>query len=184
MMTIQLTDTQRGLLATAAQREDRILALPSRLKGGAAAKVGARLIDAGLVREIVAKGETSVWRRDRKDDQAFALKLTAAGFKAIGAERRASGASAAPKANPASKASAASDVRAPRGGSKISKVVTLLQRENGATLEEMAKATGWLPHTTRAALTGLRRRGFTIERRGRETGPRSYAIAVSQPAEA
>jgi hypothetical protein len=195
MMTIQLTDTQRGLLAAAAQTDHRLLALPAGLKGGAAGKVGAKLIDAGLVREIAAKSETSVWRRDRKTDQAFALKLTAAGLKAVAAQRNASDATSAPKAelakrksdsdaHPAAKASAASDIRAPRDGSKISQVVILLQRENGATLEEMVKTTGWLAHTTRAALTGLRRRGFTIERRGRETGPRSYAIAVSQTAEA
>jgi len=38
----------------------------------------------------------------------------------------------------------------------------LLQRDCGATLDELVASTGWLPHTTRAALTGLRKRGFTI----------------------
>ena len=28
----------------------------------------------------------------------------------------------------------------------------------------MVKATGWLPHTTRAALTGLKKKGHTIQR--------------------
>jgi Protein of unknown function (DUF3489) len=28
----------------------------------------------------------------------------------------------------------------------------------------MVEATEWLPHTTRAALTGLRKRGLTVER--------------------
>ena len=28
----------------------------------------------------------------------------------------------------------------------------------------MVKATGWQPHTTRAALTGLKKKGCTIER--------------------
>ena len=28
----------------------------------------------------------------------------------------------------------------------------------------LVEATGWLPHTTRAAITGLRKRGFSIER--------------------
>jgi site-specific DNA recombinase len=36
----------------------------------------------------------------------------------------------------------------------------LLQRDCGATLEELIAATDWLPHTTRAALTGLRKRGY------------------------
>lgn len=47
---------------------------------------------------------------------------------------------------------------------KIAKVIALLQRDEGATLDEMIKATGWLPHTARAAMTGLRKKGHTIER--------------------
>lgn len=47
---------------------------------------------------------------------------------------------------------------------KIGKVIALLKRKDGATLEEMIEATGWLPHTTRAALTGLKNKGHTIER--------------------
>jgi hypothetical protein len=36
----------------------------------------------------------------------------------------------------------------------------------------------WLPHTTRAALTGLRRRGYTIERERSEKGGSVYCIAT------
>lgn len=43
--------------------------------------------------------------------------------------------------------------------SKISQVIALLQRPEGATLAELVAATGWLPHTARAALTGLRKKG-------------------------
>ena len=38
----------------------------------------------------------------------------------------------------------------------------MLAADKGATLEELIAATGWLPHTTRAALTGLRKRGFDV----------------------
>ncbi len=51
---------------------------------------------------------------------------------------------------------------------KIGKVIALLDRKDGATLDEMVEATGWLPHTTRAALTGLKRKGHTIERDKRD----------------
>jgi hypothetical protein len=51
-----------------------------------------------------------------------------------------------------------------KADSKISGVVALLQRTEGATLEEMISATGWQPHTTRAALTGLKKKGHTITR--------------------
>ena len=60
-------------------------------------------------------------------------------------------------------APAAKTAASPRK-TKISQVIALLQRNQGATLEEMVKATGWLPHTTRAALTGLKKKGHTIER--------------------
>lgn len=46
--------------------------------------------------------------------------------------------------------------------SKSAHVVALLQREEGASLNELVDATGWLPHTTRAALTGLKKKGHLI----------------------
>ncbi len=49
-----------------------------------------------------------------------------------------------------------------RGGTKIAQVIVLLERPGGATLAELVAATGWLPHTTRAALTGLRKRGYAV----------------------
>ena len=51
---------------------------------------------------------------------------------------------------------------APRGGSKLARVIALLERDHGATIEELIAATGWLAHTTRAALTGLRKRGYPV----------------------
>ena len=81
-MSIKFTDAQLLMLSAAAQREDRILAMPPKLKGGAAQKVAAKLIAAGLVKEIKAKTEAPSWRRDAETGQSFALKLTAAGLKA------------------------------------------------------------------------------------------------------
>lgn len=56
---------------------------------------------------------------------------------------------------------------APKRETKIDKVIALLKSKQGATLDEMVKATGWLPHTTRAAMTGLKKKGHTIERNKR-----------------
>ena len=53
---------------------------------------------------------------------------------------------------------------APKPERKISAVTRLLTRVGGATLDDLVVATGWLPHTTRAALTGLRKKGHTIVR--------------------
>lgn len=59
----------------------------------------------------------------------------------------------------------------PRAPSKIASVIVLLDRPEGATLAEMVAATGWLPHTTRAALTGLKKKGHVIakDKRGNDT---------------
>ncbi|HMR54496.1 MAG TPA: DUF3489 domain-containing protein [Amaricoccus sp.] len=67
-------------------------------------------------------------------------------------------------------------VRIPREGTKQALVVSLLGREQGATLDELVAATGWLPHTTRAALTDLRRRGYSLQKDAREGGASSYSI--------
>lgn len=51
---------------------------------------------------------------------------------------------------------------------KIGKIFALFSRKDGATLDEMVEATCWLPHTTRAAPTGLKKKGHTIERDKRD----------------
>ncbi|ANY19608.1 hypothetical protein A6F68_01089 [Tsuneonella dongtanensis] len=56
----------------------------------------------------------------------------------------------------------------PHGSSKIAAVIALLERPEGATLAEMVEATGWLPHTTRASLTGLKKKGHTITKDKRD----------------
>ena len=74
----------------------------------------------------------------------------------------------------------------PKGTSKSYAVIALLSREEGATSAELIAATGWLPHTMRAALTGLRKKSHSIERskRGEETCYRitPRAIDGSEPA--
>ena len=56
----------------------------------------------------------------------------------------------------------------PAPATKTSAVIALLERDTGATLAELIAATSWLPHTTRAALTGLRKKGHVIERSKRD----------------
>jgi DNA-binding MarR family transcriptional regulator len=64
---------------------------------------------------------------------------------------------------------------------KQARVIALLERDNGATLAELIGMTGWLPHTTRAALTGLRHKGFVLDKSKREDGTTLYRI-TSTPA--
>ncbi len=63
--------------------------------------------------------------------------------------------------------------------SKQEALAALLLRDEGATLEKMIAATGWLPHTTRAAITGLRKKGFVIDS-DKVGGVRTYLAVAPQ----
>ena len=65
-----------------------------------------------------------------------------------------------------------------RGKSKQALIIGLLSREKGATLAEITAATGWLPHTARAALTGLRHKGHTLTSSKETGGTRTYRITA------
>ena len=188
----KLTDTQLRLLSTASQREDRCLIAPKNLKGGAAQKVAAKLLAAGLVREIKAKTRMAIWRHDEETGRAYSLKLTAAGLKAIavneGDSQPTANAGASPKAKKATNMAAAPSPTpeplspTPRQGTKIAGVIALLQRDQGAKLDELIAATDWLPHTARAALTGLRHRGYDVRLERGEKGQASVYRAFATPA--
>ena len=77
-------------------------------------------------------------------------------------------------------ARSASPKSTPRA-TKQAQIIALLCRPAGATLGDLIGATGWLPHTTRAALTGLRKKGYTLEKSRGEDGGTSYRIS-SAPA--
>ena len=55
----------------------------------------------------------------------------------------------------------------------------LLIRDEGATLDQMTAATAWLPHTTRAALTGLKKKGYAISS-DKVDGVRTYRAVAPQ----
>jgi hypothetical protein len=70
------------------------------------------------------------------------------------------------KAPPSAKLDEGEAPRAP-STTKAVTVLELLRREQGSTLAELVDATAWQPHTARAMLTGLRKKGHAIERRKR-----------------
>ena len=182
-MSIKLSDTQLVLLGAAAQRKDLRLVAPPTLKGAAARRVASKLISAGFVKEVKAKASDPIWRRDEESGASYALKLTAAGAKAIAVDDPAEPEDAGEESDALAnrdqaailpkldaKAARPADATepgsagpsAPRGGSKLALVIELLERDHGATIAELIAATGWLAHTTRAALTGLRKRGYAV----------------------
>jgi hypothetical protein len=200
----KLTDTQLIVLSSGAQHDEGLATRPANLNVAAAVKVASSLVAKGLAREIRAKADAPVWHEN--DDDRFALKITKAGREAIGVdedEQQAASPSASvdapkPKKSRSKSAGKKDAAKAPaagkkaarqktagdvdpssvqiRAGSKQATIVKLMSRPKGATLDEMIQATDWLPHTTRAALTGLRKRGFALERINDEAKGSVYRI--------
>jgi hypothetical protein len=83
IMSIKFNDTQLVLLRGAAQRDDHCLAPPTGPKRAQAQRAIVKLLEAGIVKEIRAKAGAPIWRRDEEKGHTYALKLTAAGVKAI-----------------------------------------------------------------------------------------------------
>jgi hypothetical protein len=183
-MSVKLTDAQLVMMSAAAQRKDRCLSAPATIKGAALRKIGVKLAKLGLAREIEAKPGAPIWRRDDAG-HGYALKLTAAGLKATAVDEGSKNAiepSEAPQPEARNVASPdevghPAGVAAPRDGSKLALVVEHLQRADGVTILDLTQTTGWLPHTTRAALTGLRKRGYAVIRERIGAGDSVYRIS-------
>jgi hypothetical protein len=70
--------------------------------------------------------------------------------------------------------------------SKSAAVAKLLSRPKGATVDEMMSVTGWQPHSVRAFLSGLRKRGLLLIREERKDGRSAYRVGTpaAPPSEA
>ncbi len=88
---------------------------------------------------------------------------------------------------------ASADKPTPRAGTKQALMIDMLKRPEGATVEQIAAATGWQHHTIRGAISGALKKklGLTVEAtRTREVGPNKtgakgsatvYRITGSRP---
>jgi Protein of unknown function (DUF3489) len=186
-ISMKLTDAQRIVLSGAARRNDAAATLPERMTERAGQKLAMTLIAKGLVREVRAKAGMPVWRRNEAARAALIVtKLGRAVIKG-GDDRQDEGppadgrtTSAIASADPSNIAALSqSELTIPRQGSKLAEVMALLGRKQGVAIEELTSVTGWLRHTTRAALTGLRKRGYAIERSRSEQGSSVYRIVVA-----
>lgn len=177
--TNPLTVVQLLALTTAAQRPDyMVLPLPPtiRARGGAQRNLLRALLKMELVEEVQVDDATLSWHTDDAG-QHRSLRITAAGLAAAGVSSEApepmntsiddqapgpsgSDAAAAQEA-PAEHPSRELQPRRPTG--KLGDVLRAISCDAGATLMEITTLTGWLPHTARAAVTGLRQRGFPIQ---------------------
>lgn len=171
----KLTDIQLVLLTNACQREDGSLLPPPDSLGAQAARIRKgvdALIKNGFAIEREGMTEMQAWRSD--GDLTIGVVITDAGRAIIDLP--------APVVDANIEPEQATDVAvepAPaRPASKQAQVIDLLKREGGATLADIVKLTGWLPHTSRAALTGLRKKGHPISSEKVE-GITRYQIAAA-----
>lgn len=188
----KLTDTQLVLLSAASQRTDGVIPISERLKGGVATSVGEKLIALGLAEEQLALPPLNGWR-ENAEGQRVALIITVQGLAAVGIEETdgSNGAVDVPVsdtpavppamtalAGPPAPASDHTATSAGRSGTKRAQVINLLRQQGGASIDDIVALTDWLPHTTRAALTGLRKAGMTIETTRQAGSATRYRIAA------
>lgn len=171
--TPKLTDAQLVLLSAASQRNDGLVVLidahPS------VARTVAALLRKEFLSELVVQRGQPHWRQD-ETGKIVGLKLTKSGYAAIGVDRE------EPSNSEAAPAAAANE--SVRAGTKQATVIDLLARPGGSTLGDLIGATGWLPHTTRAVLSGLRKKGFELSSEKPGDGERRYSIAMPTQASA
>jgi hypothetical protein len=70
----------------------------------------------------------------------------------------------------------------PRASTKRAVLIGMLERPEGASVAEIGQRLGWLPHTVRAAITGLRHTGREVTRSKDATGQSVYRLAVVETA--
>jgi hypothetical protein len=180
----QLSDSQLVVLSAACQRADRsVYPLTGKLPGGAAAKVLTSLINKGLIKEVQAGREDTVWREDKKRGR-LTLRATPAAFTALGIEDEApadsdavadtgKGAARKPKAGkPADKSHT-------RANSKQAQLIEMLKRREGATIDEIVKKFKWQAHTVRGAIAGALKKklGLNVTSEKIDGRGRVYRIA-------
>jgi hypothetical protein len=192
----KLSDTQAVILSAASQRDDgAVLPLTIDLKGGAVQKVLASLETKGLIActgaprgddppplcitcaglEVIGvEPEDGPEAQDPSAGEAPFVEVTgtpqggAQAQEPVPAGQEPQASESAPDASPAAR------TRTPRAGTKQARMIELLQRPEGATVEQIAETTGWQHHTIRGAISGALKKklGLTIEAtRTREVGP-------------
>ena len=184
----QLSDSQLVVLTAACQRPDRcVFPVTARLKGNAVGNVLKSLLNKGLIKEVRAKRDDTVWRHDEERGR-MTLVATNAAFAALGidpqeapAEKETESAGEDADATPRKTKPRASRAAVPRSrnNSKQSQLIAMLRRARGATIDEIVKALDWQPHTVRGAIAGALKKklGLTIVSEKSEPRGRVYRIA-------
>jgi hypothetical protein len=157
----KLTDTQIIILSRAATCPGNLATpLPESLHGAAAKMAVTRMITNGWLEEVEAnirKGEP-LWRETGEGHGttliATEARLQAIEIEPVVASAIANARKAKPQLDADPSAAPTSKPIALRVGTKQAQVIALLQRPEGASIVEIVKATGWLPHTVRGLISG------------------------------
>jgi hypothetical protein len=177
-----LSNTQLIVLSAACQRPDRsIYPLTTKLPGGAAAKVLGSLLTKNLVKEVPAKRADTIWREDKKRGR-LTLRATSDAFKALGVDEAPAEAASSIEGKPelgGSRKVSKSKPKAHRADSKQAKLIEMLMRPDGASIDEIVTAFGWQPHTVRGAIAGALKKklGLKVVSEKSEGRGRIYRIA-------
>lgn len=174
-MNAKLTATQTTILKTAAARPDgNIEPLPTNLRGGARAKV----IEGLLARDLISKFQ-------HPDHVEY--YLTNAAYAAVGRKRKIP-APVTPDPEIEAAVSVAEAKWAQdklvkprtRENSKQATVIQMLQRPEGATVQQICETTGWQAHTVRGAFAGALKKklGLNIVSEKVEGRERVYRIGA------
>ena len=159
-MTIQLTPAQQAILSHAHQHtEGKIAWFPENIKGGARQKV----ID-GLFKRALITYDGKDWF------------VAAEGYEALGVPRKAP--VSAQAIDEVIEAATASKPRT-RDNSKQAQVIAMLKRPEGATIDQICKATQWQAHTVRGTFAGAfkKKLGLEITSTKEVGGQRIYRVA-------
>jgi len=190
---MKLTDTHRIVLTAAGGRASgSLLPLPKSMKLSAEKRTVLlkSLLKASLASEQPASDGVPPWRTDDAAGPQTLL-ITPAGLAAVGIESAEDGstrAASTEKKSHASKGKRATESTAnpaaadpppmPNPKSKLGLLVSALRGKKGATLEDLTKATGWMGHSVRGAISGAlkKKRGLTIDSSVIEGRGRVYRI--------
>lgn len=179
----QLTETQSLILTAGAQRAGNLaLPLPKGLVGAAAKMAVGKMIERGWLQEVEAsssRGE-SLWR-ETGDGHGTTLIVTDEGLLAVGIEPVVVQTMAVLRQRAKSKAEAkpAPQPPTPRAGTKQALLIAMLQRPEGATLEEITTATQWLPHTARAVISSALRKKLRLTVTSVKEGSRGMVYRIN-----
>jgi hypothetical protein len=171
---LQLSDSQLVVLTAACQRPDRcVFPVTARLKGNAAGNVLKSLLNTGLIKEVRAKRDDTVWRHDEERGRMTLVATNAAldalgidpGEDAVnpGGDGEDDNVDAEPDPRPKKPQTREPQAHRTRDGSKQAQLIAMLRRARGATIDEIVEALEWQPHTVRGAIAGALKKKLGLD---------------------